>query len=94
MCAGGLESTILFKVQKHVLTGGLVPLQFAAGRTVFIPNSIVVDDNGFIVRSPDALRPLTLCQDCHFGDLSRPPLVHHEMYTFISEMHLVQANDG
>ena len=38
---------------------------FAASRTVFIPKSSIVDDNGLIVRSPDALRPLTLCNcDC------------------------------
>ena len=31
-CAGGLGSTLLFKVQQHTLAGGLVPLQFAAGK--------------------------------------------------------------
>ena len=46
---------------QHVLAGGPVPVQFAASRTVFIPKSSDVDNNGFIVRSPDALRPLTLC---------------------------------
>ena len=38
---------------------------FAASRTVFILKSPTVDDKGLIVRSPDALRPLTLCnRDC------------------------------
>ena len=64
-CAGGLGSTFLFKVYQHILAGGLVLLQFAASRTVFIPKSSEVDNNGFIVRSPDALRPLTLLNcDC------------------------------
>ena len=34
---------------------------FAASRTVFIPKSSTVDDNGLIVRSPYPLSPLTLC---------------------------------
>ena len=34
-------------------------------RTVFVPKSSDVDNNGRIVRSPEALRPLTLCNcDC------------------------------
>ena len=50
---------------KHVIKGGPVPAQFAASRTVFIPKSSDVDNNGRIVRSPEALRPLTLCNcDC------------------------------
>ena len=48
-----------------MLEGGAVPTLFAASRTVFIPKSSTVDDNGLIVRPPDALRPLTLCNcDC------------------------------
>ena len=46
-----------------MLEGGTVLAQFAASRTVFIPKSPDVDNNGRIVRSPEALRPLTLC-DC------------------------------
>ena len=35
------------------------------GRTVFIPNTSDINDSGRLVRSPDALRPLTLCNgDC------------------------------
>ena len=38
---------------------------FAESRTIFIPKSSDIDDNGRIIRSPDALRPLTLCNyDC------------------------------
>ena len=42
-----------------------LPPSFAASRTVFIPKSTAVDDQGRIVRSPDALRPPTSCNcDC------------------------------
>ena len=42
-----------------------VPDHFAESRTVFIPKTSGIDDNGRIIRSPDALRPLTLCNcDC------------------------------
>ena len=61
----GLGSHILFNAYKRVLEGGAIPAQFAASRTVFFPKSSTVDGNGFIVRSPDALRPPTLCNcDC------------------------------
>ena len=64
-CAGGLGSQFLYNPYKHVIEGGPVLAQFAASRTVFIPNSSDVDNNGRIVRSPEALRPLTLCDyDC------------------------------
>ena len=44
---------------------GTIPALFAESRTVFIPKSSDVDNNGTIVRSPEALRPLTLCNcDC------------------------------
>ena len=64
-CAGGLGSSFYLRFIQHIFAGGLVPFQFAAGRTVFIPKSSEVDNNGFMMRSPDALRPLTLCNcDC------------------------------
>ena len=44
-----------------MLEGGVVSIRFAASRAVFIPKSSTVDENGLIVRSPDALRPLILC---------------------------------
>ena len=47
------------------LGGGLASALYAASRTVFIPKSSDVDNNGLIVRSLEALRPLTLCNcDC------------------------------
>ena len=44
-------------VQRSVVEGGSVTTHLAASRTVFIPKSSTVDDNGLIVRSLDALRP-------------------------------------
>ena len=63
--AGGLGSQFLYKAYKHVIEGGPIPALFAASRTVFIPKSSDVDNNGRIVGSPEALRPFTLCNcDC------------------------------
>ena len=63
-CAGGLGSQFLFNAYKHVLEGGAIPVPLAESITVF-PKSSDVDNNGRIVRSPEALRPLTLCNcDC------------------------------
>ena len=42
-------------------TGSTIPDCFAESRTVFIPKTSDIDDNGRMIRSPDALRPLTLC---------------------------------
>ena len=64
-CAGGLGSKFLFDACKAVLEGSTIPDCFAQGRTVFIPETSDIDDHGTIIRSPDALRPLTLCNcDC------------------------------
>ena len=64
-CAGGSGSHFLFNAYGFVVEGGSVPTRFAASRTVVIPKSSTVDDNGLIVRSSDALRRLTLCNcDC------------------------------
>ena len=64
-CAEGLDSQFLYNAYIHVIEGGQVPAQFAASRTVLIPKSSNVDDNGRILRSSDALRPLTLYDwDC------------------------------
>ena len=64
-CAGGLGSQFLFNAYKYVPEGGGFPAQFAASRTVLVSESSEVDNNGLIVRSPEALRPLTLCNcDC------------------------------
>ena len=60
-CAGGLAS----QAYKHVLQGGVIPAHFSESRTFFIPKSSDINDNGRIVRSPEALHPLTLCNcDC------------------------------
>ena len=57
-CAGGLSSKFLYRA--YQATDG-----FAESRTVFIPKTFDTDDLGRIIRSPDALRPLTLCNcDC------------------------------
>ena len=64
-CAGGLGSQFLFNAYKYPSEGGTVSELFAESRTVFIPKTSDIDDNGRIIRSPEALRPLTLCNcDC------------------------------
>ena len=61
-CAGGLGSQFLFNAYRALLEGGAVPDHFAESRTVFfIPKTPDIDDSVRIIRSPDALRPLTLC---------------------------------
>ena len=60
--AGGLGSQFLFNAYKHVLEGDSIPARFAESRTVFIPMSSDVDNNGRIVRSPEALRPVDVVQ--------------------------------
>ena len=61
-CAGGLGSKFLFRA---VLEGSSIPDCFAESRTVFIPNTSDTDVHGRIIGSPDAVRPLTLCNcDC------------------------------
>ena len=64
-CAGGLGSNFLFHAYKAVLEGSAIPDCFAESRTVFIPKTSDIGDLGRIIRSPDALRPLTLCS-CDF----------------------------
>ena len=64
-CAGGLGSKFLFHAYQAVLEGRNIPTCFAERRTVFIPTTSDTDDLGRIIRSPDALPPLTLCNsDC------------------------------
>ena len=97
-CAGSLGSRFLYNAYKHVLECGAILVLFAESRTVFFLKSSDVDNNGRIVRSPEALRPLTLCncdfQDFHHSDLSRPSMVHHEMHAPLAKMYLLQTNDG
>ena len=60
-----LGSQFHFNVYRLLLGGGTVPEHYAESRTVFIPKTSDIDDNGRIIRSPDTLRPLTLCNcDC------------------------------
>ena len=64
-CAGGLGSKFLFLAYQDVLGGSAIPDCFAECRTIFIPKTSDIDDFGRIIRSLDALRPLTLCNcDC------------------------------
>ena len=60
-CAGGLGSKFLFHSYQAVLEKMDIPDCFAESRTVFIPKTSDTDDLGRNIRSPDALRPLTLC---------------------------------
>ena len=53
-CAGGLGSKFLFNADQAVLEGRNIPDCFAESRTVFIPKTSGIDDNGRIIRSPDA----------------------------------------
>ena len=77
-----------------MLEGGAVPALFAESRTLFIPKSSDVDNNGRIVRSLAPVDAVQLrLQDTHHSDLWRISLVHHEMYTSFSEMYLSQAKD-
>ena len=66
---------------------------FVESWTVFIPKTSDTDDLGRIIRSPDALRPLTLCTcECKrvtSAFLSRPSLVHYAMHSLHTEMHLI-----
>ena len=64
-CAGGLGSQFLFNAYKFQLERGTVPEHFAESRTVFNLKTSDTDDLARIIRSPDALLPLTLCNcDC------------------------------
>ena len=73
-----------------MLEGGTVPEHFAESRTVFIPKTSDIDDNGRIFSSPEALRPFDAVQlrlqASRYSYLSRPPRVNHEMHTSLAEM--------
>ena len=64
-CGEGLGSQFLFNAYKHVLEV-VLSLRFSSKvRTIFIPKYSDVDNGWRIVRSPEALRPLTLINcDC------------------------------
>ena len=72
-CAGGLGSKFPFRAYQAVLEGSAIPDCFAESRTVFIPKTSDTDDLGRIIRSLDALRPLTckvltsaICRGLHW----------------------------
>ena len=73
-CAGGLGSKLLFSAHKAVLEGSTIPDCFAESRTVFIPKTSDIHDHGRIIRSPDALRPLTLSANSLLPAICRPLL--------------------
>ena len=61
----GLRLSVPFQRKKYLSEGGAVPEHFSESCTVFIPKTSDIDDHGRIFGSPDALRPLTLCNcDC------------------------------
>ena len=66
MASSSVRAHSSFSTQKkNLLERGTVPEHFAERRTVFISKTSDIDDNGRTVRSPDALRPLTLYNcDC------------------------------
>ena len=92
-CARNLGSQFLFNAYRALLEGGTAHDHYAESRTVFTPQDSDIHDIGRIIRSPDALRPLTYVQlrlqTSYFCHLSRPALVHHEMHSSFTEMHLL-----
>ena len=74
------------------LEGSSIPDGLAESRTVFFPKTSDTDDVGRIIRSPDALR-----SSIDFGPYLCYCRGHHwytAMYSHLSEMHLLQADDG
>ena len=54
-----------------------------------------IDDNGRIIRSPDALRPLTLCNcDCKLPTTANCRGLQRYTMRCLAEMHLFQTDDG
>ena len=49
-CAGDLGSQFFFFGYRALVEGGAVPDHFAESRTVFIPKTSDIDDNGRIMR--------------------------------------------
>ena len=93
-CAGGLGSKFLFHAYQAVLEGRNIPTCFAESRTVFTPETSDTDDLGRIIRSPDALRQLTLCNcDCkislHLQFVEAFIGTLCDVLTPLTEMHLI-----
>ena len=92
-CAGDLGSKFLLNAYKAVLEGNAIPDCFAESGTVFTPKTSDIDDNGRIIRSPDALRPLTL-RNCDCKLLTSAICRGLHWYTMrcihpLTEMHLI-----
>ena len=68
------------------------PGGFAASRTVFISKFFAVDDLGGTVRSPSALRPLTLC-NCDCKVITQPYAVDFTASPPIASTRLRDAQD-
>ena len=67
----------------------IVPAHFAERRTVFNPKSSDIDDNGRIVRSQEAPRPLTLCNcDCKILTTAICRCLHWYTMRCISSRHM------
>ena len=62
-CAGKYGSKFLFVANR--VKESAPPAGFGANRTVLIPETDEVHAEGLLIRSPESLRPLTLCScDC------------------------------
>ena len=97
-CAGGLGSKFLFNGYRAFLEGSAIPDGFAEWRTVFNTQDFwhwwQWKDHSISRRSsPVDIVQLRL-QVSYFCHLSRPLLVHHEMHSSVTEMHLILTNDG
>ena len=86
--AGRLVSQVVFNAGKHVLECGTFPAPVAESRTVYYSQIFKRRQqwkNREIIRSSTPVDAVQLrLQD----------LVHHEMHSSISEMYVIQTNDG
>ena len=63
--AGGIGAKSLFAANEPTLRGTAPPAGFGASRTVFTPKDSDANAQSLLIRMPEALRPLTLCNcDC------------------------------
>ena len=58
--AGGSGAKFLFAAYQATLQGEALPYGFGASRTVFVPETSDINDQGLLIRSPESLRRLTL----------------------------------
>ena len=93
-CAGNLDSQFLFNAYRSLLEGGTVPEHFAESGIVIIPKTSDIDDSGRIIRSPDALRPLIVCNfDRKLLTSATCRGFHSYTMRCIHHSHLFQAHD-